>query len=215
METKTDLANRALSMLGEAKISDIGDDSREAARVCNEHVDAVIAEILRSHRWNCAIDRAELTRSADAPIFGYTHAYVLPSDFIRLLSINGESYEAQQEFFEIEANNRLLSNWDDCKIRYIKEIPIVRFDPLMAEATAAKLAMVISIALTGSESKQSRAFQLYERAISNAKTVDAYETSSGENRTFEQAASRSRFLQSRYLNGGRYWFNRHVHPYRY
>lgn len=198
METKTDLANRALSMLGEAKISDIGDDSVEAARVCNEHVDAVIHEMLRSHRWNCAIDRAILTESADAPVFGYTKAYVLPSDFLRLLTVNGESYEAQQQFFEIEANNRLLSNWDRCHIRYVKEIPIVRFDPLMAEATAAKLAMVIAIALTGSESKQQRAFQLYQTAVNNAKAVDAFETSSGENRTMEQTIARSRLVQSKY-----------------
>lgn len=215
METKTDLANRALSMLGEAKISDIGDDSVEAARVCAEHVDAVIFEVLRSHRWNCAIDRAELTQSADPPPFGYSNAYVLPSDFIRLISINGESYESQQTYFEIEANNRLLSNWETCKIRYIKEIPIVRFDPLMAEATAAKLAMVISIPLTGSESKQERAFQLYQSAVSNAKTIDAFETSSGENRTMEQAIRRSRLVQSRYGYHGGFWFNRYVHPFRY
>ncbi len=215
METKTDLANRALSMLGEAKISDIGDDSVEAARVCNEHVDAVIAEILRSHRWNVAIDRAILTKSGDSPAFGYSNAFVLPSDFVRLLSINGEAYETQQEFFEIEANNRLLSNWETCKIRYVKDIPIVRFDPLMAEATAAKLAMVISVPLTGSPNKQQQAFSLFQVAISNAKTVDAYETSSGENRTMEATIRRSRLVQSRYVGNGGFWFNRYVHPFRY
>jgi hypothetical protein len=61
MNTNTDLANRALGHIGEMRISDIDDAESKAARTCKGCIQAVIDEVLREHRWNCAIKRVALS----------------------------------------------------------------------------------------------------------------------------------------------------------
>lgn len=205
--TSTDLANRSLSRIGLTAISSIDDGNSKAAKTCKQLLPIVIDEVLRSHRWNCASARTTLSQSVTAPPFGYTQAFILPADFIRLMEVNGEQYEGSEEFLEIEEDKRLLVNstrfTGGCHIRYIRRIDVPKMDPLLLEAVACKLSAEIAIPLSAKIELQTHSMTLYERALGNARKVDAMETGSkGQNRPLERLLQNSPLLQARYQ--GRY-----------
>lgn len=61
--TKLSICNKALRLLGVAKItqSNLDNNSNEQARILNDIYDSVLDEVLSSHPWNFAIKRATLT----------------------------------------------------------------------------------------------------------------------------------------------------------
>jgi len=197
--TETDIANYALAYLGEPKISSIDDTNSKAARTCKQFMAPTIAEILRSHRWNCAIKRATLTRLTETPNHHYSYFYALPTGFLRLLELNGEPHNDSDEFFELE-NNKLATDSDTAEIRYIKNIETSDFDPLLTKAVALSLASTVAVPLTSKIELQSQCFTLFERAIGKARQIDAIEVGTREGRPMERFMSQSRLIQSRFLS---------------
>lgn len=59
MATDVDIANRALSRLGAARIASINDDVKNA-RAARSALEIVRAEVLADHPWNCAVRRARI-----------------------------------------------------------------------------------------------------------------------------------------------------------
>lgn len=212
MNTRTDLANRSLSYLGQMAITDIDEGSKNS-RTCKEFMDDTIREVLRSHRWNCASKRAILTELTEVPTWGYSHAYELPADFLRLMEVNGEQFEDSQKYFEIENGKRLLSNWDDCQIRYIANIGIPDFDPCLADAVAIKLASKIIVPLQLSQDGAAFLIARYREVLNEARRIDAVETGSRENPQYERLLFDSPLIRSR--NAGSWnWLN-YLHPFRF
>lgn len=196
MITHTDLANYALAHLGESAISTIDDPASKAARVCRKFILPSIDEVLRSHRWNCATKRVALSASASPPVHGYRKAYALPADFVRLLEVNGEQWTGSEEFFEIE-DGFLLGDFSAAEIRYIARIEVARFDALLTEAIALKLATKVAVPLTANLNLQGQCAALYDRAVSRARQVDAIETGNRENRPLARILAQSPLLRSR------------------
>jgi hypothetical protein len=197
MTTATDLANRALSHIGEMSITDITDTESKAARTCNGLYQSIIDETLREHRWNCAIDRQTLSELSEEPNHGFEHAFQLPSDFLRLLEVNGEQFDGSDQFHEIEEGKRLLSYSSTAEIRYVKRIEIHEFDPLLAKAVSAGLAAAICIPLTKDAKMQAQLEALKARAISKAQRVDAIEVGSREGNPLQRILENSPLIRSR------------------
>ena len=195
--TSTDIANYALAYLGESKISNIDDANSKAARTCKQFLDITIKEILRSHRWNCAIKRATLTRLTETPNHHYNYFYALPTGFLRLLELNGEPHNDSDEYFELE-NNKLATDADTAEIRYVHNIATTDFDPLLTKAVALSLASTIAVPLTSKIELQSQCLTLFERAIGKARQIDAIEVGTREGRPMERLLSQSRLIRSRF-----------------
>lgn len=208
MNTRTDLANRALAHLGEEPITDIDDTTSTPARTCREFAGDVIDEVLRTHRWNCATARVALSELADAPAHGYERAYQLPADFLRLLEVNGEAWEASDEFHEIEAGEQLLTDASTAEIRYIRRIDVPEFDPLLAKCAALALAVEIAIPLTKDAGKREAMQAAFDAALRRACKVDAVETGTRENRPLERLLGNSPLIRSRGVS-------RRIDPLRY
>jgi hypothetical protein len=197
MTTETDLANYALAYIGEAKISNIDDTNSKQARTCKQFLTPTIEEILRSHRWNCSIKRATLSRLVATPNHHYDYYYALPNGFLRLLELNGEQHDASDEFFEIE-NNKLATDADTAEIRYIHNIGVNEFDPLLKKAVALSLASTIAVPLTAKIDLQTQCYTLFEKAIGKARQIDAIEVGTREGRPMERFLSQSRLIRSRF-----------------
>ena len=197
MITETDLANRALGHIGEMRIFDINDVESKAARTCRGCIGQVIDETLREHRWNCAIARATLSELAEGPGHGFARAFQLPGDLLRLLEVNGEAFEASDEFYEVEEGKRLLTDASRAQIRYVRRIAVHEFDPLLGRAVAAALAAEICIPLNLNVQMQAQLEGLKLRAIGRARQVDAIETGSRENRPLERLRGQSPLINSR------------------
>ena len=197
MNSPTQIANYALGLIGDSQISDIDDPGSKPARVCKQFLQATIDEVLRLHRWNCAIKRATLARLADAPNHGYRHAYALPTDSLRLLEVNGEPWNGSEEFFEIEGK-AIVIDATECKIRYVRRIGVADFDPLLAKAVAISLAMTICVPLTANLQLQQTIAAQMVRAIATARQVDAIEVGNREGRPMRRLLDNSPLIQSRF-----------------
>ena len=159
----TDICNLALGHLGEKRITSLDEDS-VAARACALHYETTLEEVLRSHRWNFAQTRAELTALADEPLFGCDYQYQLPADCLRVLEFNdSECGDVVSDQYIIEGR-RLLTNASEAKLVYTKRITDVSaFDSLFVKALAVKLAVAVSETLRGSTGKTGELLQAYEK----------------------------------------------------
>lgn len=196
MTNNTDLANHALGLVGVAGITAITDQNSQAARTCLLFADQARVETLRLGRWNCATKRTTLAEVLPVPVEGYAHQFQLPTDFVRLLEVNGEAVKSSDEYFEIEGT-ALLSDEETVWIRYIRDIGIGACDPLLQAAVAAKLAQKIAIPLTAKIDLSDAMESLFQRKLAEAASIDAKETASADNPSWEKVLGRSRLSRAR------------------
>lgn len=193
-QSVTAICNRALQLVGSAQqITNLTDNSREA-RALNRAYDPCRRQELRSHPWNFAIKRAQLSNDTDAPAFDQQYAFTLPSDCIRVLIPDDASCDWQVEGRKILSTSALPLN-----LRYIADItdPTV-FDPGFCEVLAARIALAIVEDMTQSSAKQQALGVVYKNFLAEARKVDAL-----ENRP--QKANDSSWITSRYCGSGAIW----------
>lgn len=183
MASVVDVANRALTKLGAARIVSLSDDNKQA-RSINSCFYTLLEAELRQNRWTFAIYRTTLPALADAPTFGYKYQYALPADFLRLDMINDmypsvslDNYISTEVADYAIENKKILTDLDaPLKIRYGANVtdPNI-WDPLFIEALACRLAAEICEDLTQSTPKRQQAWTEYRQALQMAKRANAIE----------------------------------------
>lgn len=149
-----DVCNLALDLLKQDAITSIDAPTGGTDVICARWYDHVRRAVLRKHPWNFAGTRATLAANATAPAFGYSQAYDLPNDFIRLLTIGDDTLNDLQNAYQIEDNQLLYSAADSSslKIRYVYDFTnVALMDPLFVDVLAAELALRIAFKVTGSD----------------------------------------------------------------
>jgi hypothetical protein len=183
MASVIDVANRALTKLGAARIVSLADDNKQARSINSCFYDLLEAE-LRQNRWTFAIKRDSLPAMAEAPLYGYQYQYALPVDFLRLDLVNDEyPWVALDNYVNTEIaeytieNKVILTNLSaPLKIRYGANVTDpAQWDALFREALACRLAAEICEDLTQSTGKRDQAWKEYARALSAAKRANAVE----------------------------------------
>ncbi len=205
MATITDIANYALGHIGERRITSIDDTANKASRTCSVHYAQARDEVLASHRWSSAKRQANLSALTDTPVFKWSYAFALPSDFIRLMEVEGQDAFDPQQWYDIQGRTLYLnetfseSDGTTVAIEYISRVADPTFfDPLLIEAISIKLAAKIAKTMSGSDSKAGELIQEYERIVApKAKTVDAQQRNSNENSPVRRLMQTSRLIRSR------------------
>lgn len=172
---ETFICNQALGLLGSGKIMSLDDESKEA-RFCQRFYEQTRNEVIAGHRWNFAIQRAELSRLTEEPLSEWEHQYQLPTDCLRVLQLNGFAETENASRFVIEGR-RLLTDDDRAVIRYLRSVEdATLFPPLFIEALAVRLAAKLAQPLTGSRSMPGELYQEYLRVTGpKARRADAFE----------------------------------------
>jgi hypothetical protein len=183
MASKTDIANRALTKLGDDRIIDLLDDT-ERARTINSLYNSCRDAELRAHVWNFAVQRVSLPRLASVPAFGFKFEYQLPSDSLRIIQVAEEWYwwggqdwvTGPMSQFQIEGR-KLLTDYDaPLDIRYISRVDDTGlYDSLFVEAFACRLALEACERITQSNTKLQSIQQQYQETMRMALRVDAVE----------------------------------------
>ncbi len=114
---KLDLFNIALAHLGEAAQTSLDAKTAEIAALETAWPIAT-HEILMRVPLNFARVRVTLLPEAVEPPFGYIYQYALPADFVTFVSVNGEEWERQTQFIQIEGRN-ILANVGKLNVVYI------------------------------------------------------------------------------------------------
>jgi len=183
MASVIQVANRALTKLGSARITSLSDDVK-AARSISSCFEDLRDDELRAHRWQFAMKRTTLAALSTAPAFGYNYQYALPSDFLRIdmvddrfpAAIMDNYIDAEYLEWTLEGNVILTDIAAPLKLRYIAQMtdPTL-WDENFREALASRLAMEIAEDLTQSESKKASAAKDYDRAIRQAIRINSIE----------------------------------------
>jgi hypothetical protein len=174
MASNVQIANRALQLLGAARITALSDDTVNG-RECNAVFDQIREAELRSHTWNFAITRTQLAADATAPAFGRAREFPLPSDCLRVLPpYPEEDYNTRD--WRVEGRSIYTNDSDPLDLRYVKgETDPARFDALFAEAFAHSLALAMCEKLTQSRSLRDRINAERDKVYALAKKTNAIE----------------------------------------
>lgn len=174
MASVVEICNSAILKIGGTRITALTDDSREAA-VCNEQFGKIRDAELRKHTWNFAIKRKKLARLADAPAFGWTYQYQLPSDFIRVIALYDNDDGLGALDCRIEGK-MVLADVTDVWLRYVARVEDPNeFDVLFAEALAFRMAQELAVPIAGSNSLLQAMESGYRQAVTQARSVDSIE----------------------------------------
>lgn len=179
-ETIVEICNRALALVGQSSIQAL-DQQGKAAAACNRLYGASRDGVLRAYPWNCAIRRARLAADTVKPAWGPARQFRLPEGpdeptpyCLRVWSVDGGDEAA----WRIEGRAIATDLPAPLDIVYIGRIvdPAL-FDPLIAEAIAARLAMDLAVPLTENAALGERLAQLYRERLIEARRADAQEGS--------------------------------------
>jgi hypothetical protein len=178
MPSETDICNMAILRCGgKPRISSLTEDS-ENARLCNTFFDAVRDSVLRSHPWNCAIERRTLTALSEDPVSDWDHKYQLPANpwCLRVLKVG--TIEDQPTEWAVEGRV-LMTNENSPPIVYIKRITDTNeFDALLIDSLVLKLALKICMPMTKDAAIQRGIIEEIENvSLPEARGIDGQEQS--------------------------------------
>lgn len=176
MSSVIQIANRALTKLGSARITSIDDDVK-AARSVKSCFEDLRDDELRAYRWQFAMKRTSLAALATAPAFGYLYQYQVPSDFLRIDMCDDrypstimDNYIGTEYLDWILEGNKILTDISaPLKLRYIARIEDPnQWDVNFREALACRIAAELAEDLTQSNQKRQLAWEEYKIAINKA-----------------------------------------------
>lgn len=171
--TPTDIANMALSRLGEPRLSSI-EENTPTAISCRQHFETVRDSLLRTHAWNFATTRAQLSLTT-TPAFGWDFAYTLPADFLRLCTFNGRQAKMCASEFVLEGG-LLLADVEEARVTYVRRLTDLTIaDPCFIETLVFRLASAIALDVTNSSTKRDEMEAMGLRRLSDASFFDAAE----------------------------------------
>lgn len=183
MASQVEIANRALTKLGAARIISFGDDNKQA-RAISSMFDHVYKSEMRTHVWSFTIKRAALAALTTVPAWGYSYEYQLPSDYLRLLQVDeiftgvflDDYVNTDTKEYAIEQGKILTDLGAPLKIKYCADVDDTsQWDATFVEAIAARLAYELAEDLTQSNTKKADAMTDYQRAMSAAIRSNAIE----------------------------------------
>jgi hypothetical protein len=183
MASQVEIANRALTKLGAARIISFGDDNKQA-RAIQSLYDIVRDAELRSHLWSFSVKRVELAALSSTPGWGFDLEYNLPADYLRLLQVDDiyvgpdmSDYRNVSTAQYMLEGRKILTNFPaPLKIRYqARVVDPTQYDATFVEALASRLAMELAEDLTQSGTKKQAADEDYKRAIKAAIRCNAIE----------------------------------------
>lgn len=151
------------------------------------------------------IPETALTGGYTAPAIppGWSTAWFLPTDCLRLRQINSIDIDQPELRFEIQGRQLLLSDLytdtDPPAVTYItNDPPVDEWPTTFTDAVAFLLASRLAPKLTQSQTIADSMFQKHEIALGKARSKDTRETRSAENNTPRMLAAKSGLVQSRY-----------------
>jgi hypothetical protein len=173
MPSLTEVANLALAMVGEDRITSLVADTSRAAQLCNALLPQARDAALVMHPWNFAARRASLPALATAPISEWDYQYAVPANCLRVLRVVADD---PHQPWAREGGVILCNLAAPLEIRYIAEISDSgSWSPGFVDLVAVMLAERLAVSLTASQSIRAAIVQLRDDALRRARAIDAAE----------------------------------------
>ena len=178
MPSQVSLMNRALRIFAGGRVISPDDSTREAAH-CKAAWDEARDAALAAYPWGFATRWARLAKNADAPAFGFTHAYALPADFLYLIDIRGKAdltAPPERHCISVGTNNTpaVFADAEQAFARYVfRHAQCAIWPEHFCEVFAARLAAAVAPYLAQDAGMGVKLRELYRRELALAATADA------------------------------------------
>lgn len=164
--SKTELANRALSLVGrDPAFLDVDTDTTPVGRLVALHYEPVFLRCLRKSEWPFAIKRLALSPDATAPTNEFSTRFALPATMMRLLQVFPEGIKYRIEEGHLCCDESVIT------IKYVDKACLADpsvIDPAFAEWFTYELALALSPSLTDSTTLQGNLNKLSEARFREA-----------------------------------------------
>lgn len=170
MTSNVEICNVALTRVDRKRITALSDGST-SANDCAAIFSSTRQELLRGHDWNFARARQKLARLATAPIYEFSFAYQLPTDWISTRAVHIDESGANSAVYRIEGPT-ILSSAVDLYLIYTKDVT----DPATMPADFRSLfSYRIAEQLAKSGTVREEMFRAVQKLEKRAKSSDAVE----------------------------------------
>ncbi len=189
MATEVSICNQAISWLGGTLIISLDQDSTEA-KLCKANYEHLRDLVLEAKDWTFATKRIQLAKLSTPPVYGFSAAFAIPSDNIRVLqcspnpSLGTSSTSPGPSRESLRIGDELRTEWqregdeivcdeDTLYCRYIAKITDPsKFSPGFVQALAARIAWDIANPLTRSNALEEKMEKKYKDAVDEGGTMD-------------------------------------------
>lgn len=167
--SRVDIANMALLKLGQSPIMSLTDNAVNAQRASQE-MEPALETVLRAYPWPFAIQRKELSRLLEQPLYQFKYYYKIPQDLVRIMSLN-----TQGDTYSLE-NGKLATNASTVHIKYVsKDLALTYMDMATRDVIACNLAARLCIIVTENPQLQNQLWQQYDILMTQARNTWAVE----------------------------------------
>ena len=179
MASQIEVVNGALRLIGTRRITALDQSSTEAVEAEDAWVKTRDAT-LRAHPWNFAMKRASLAAHADAPPWGFTTAYPIPADCLRVWAVKDVSWRdwsVERHGTAPDEVTAILANTTGALyVSYVQNVTDVsQWDALAIRVLECNLALALSKKITDSNPDVQAIYEMRREALREAKVADAVE----------------------------------------
>lgn len=180
MASEVSICNLALSWLAGNLIISLDDEAKEAA-LCKANYDSSRDAVLEDRAWTFATQRYYWTPVSTAPVYGYSHAFLINPEVIRVLEVRGTSSTVANGPSDLDwrrEGNLILCDAEEIYVKAIRRIEDTsKFPPAFVQCLAARIAADIAIPLTESANYQQQMWTLYMKKLEDAMATDGMQGS--------------------------------------
>jgi len=184
MVDETSISNKALRRIGSRPLTLFGTDGTKEDDACATFLTEAVKTTLKLYNWTFATRRSQLTAHGTAPAWGYDYAYLLPTDFIHLITahpsdnqrskIRDYLIEMHEDASSADLKQAIYTNTNLCYIRYVAyHVKFDEMSPDFVDLLAFVLARDLAAALSISISEQQISDDIFKRLFTKATSRDA------------------------------------------
>lgn len=136
-----DIVNYALARAACPRIVSLAESTEIAAFASATYLN-IFKEVMKKGPWSSLVKRAAALTATTTPVFEYSYAYTLPTDFIRLLQVNeGDPLRYDYKIEGLSGTQVLLIQESVVNIVYIANLTdTTKWDSDLTEAVVTRLA---------------------------------------------------------------------------
>lgn len=176
MASEVQIANLALTWLGQNLVNALGDNQNEA-KIMNANYALSRDKVLSEHAWSFALRREILAPVLPAPEFGAGNKFLIPSDVLRVWRVYRPSTDAQTRNLQnarwVREGGHIIAAEETVWAHFIfRQTNTDRYSVPFAHAVAAKLAADTCIAFTENLRASEKFETLYYSKLQEATADD-------------------------------------------
>lgn len=172
--TAASLCSAALVKLGARPVASLAADTAEA--VVASHLYPLVRDaLLSAHPWTFATAQIRPTRLTTVPEADFAHAFALPEDFLKALSV-GTAGRGRNAVYRL-AGGVLQTDLDAIILTYVFRADEAAFPPFFAHALVAQLAAEFCLPLTENTSRADALSRQAQLALRDARRIDSQQDS--------------------------------------